>query len=223
MNSIRVLWPTIRPEEALRQSARWLELSANPDQVEIIFGVNTNQDWIKIGLEKRPHSSAFLFKDARPGVTATATELSRLPVDDSDIIVLASDDFEAFMGWDRLIALELSGAYDALIADGYKIGTNIVPIPIVNGVLLKRLNGILYHPDYRHFISDQELFDVLTEMRVIKDRRGCGMICFQHRHWSFKGRKKDQFDERNNTWWNEDKATYERRKKMSLEEKLRIK
>ncbi len=215
---IKVLWPTIRPDIALTAANGWLSNAADPKNVEIFFGVNKPEHVEVLG------HHAYLFESARPGVTATATCLTRLfGGSRNDIIVLASDDFTCEKGWDAHLESEFSTFDGALIVnDGYKVGTNIIPIPVVCGSFLDRLNGILYHPTYNHFFSDEELFYVVQEIRNVKDLRGTKSPLFAHKHWSFGGRKKDEFDHRNNKWWDEDKKTFEARKGFPLEKKLEL-
>ncbi len=215
---IKLLWPTVRPSVALTAANDWLSKSTDPANVEIIFGVNKQEHVDVLG------HHAYLFESARPGVTATATCLTRLfGGKDKDIIVLASDDFTCEKGWDAHLEKEYENFDGALIVnDGYKIGTNIIPIPVVCGSFLSRLNGIAYHPAYNHFFSDEELFYVVQEIGNVKDLRGTKSPLFAHKHWSFGGRKKDDFDNRNNKWWDADKKMFELRKSWPLEKKLEL-
>ncbi len=224
---ILVLWPTIRPAVALANYKKWLSLCGDPGQVHAIFGVNSTDHWNQL----TPSSSEDGFRevvmdgDCRPGVTSMATRLSRYAKVylNRDIFVLASDDFNVQQGWDDHLIEQFDGFDGALIVkDGYKPKTNIIPIPIMHRKMMERLNWIVYHPEFNHFFSDQELFDIVMEIGNTKDLRGTDTHLFSHKHWSFGGRQRDEFDLRNDTWWDEDKATYERRKKLPLAEKLKL-
>ncbi len=215
---IKVLWPTIRPSVALTAANGWLSNATNPKNVEIFFGVNKPEHVDVLG------HHAYLFESARPGVTATATCLTRLfGGSRNDIIVLASDDFTCEKGWDEHLESEFKDFDGALIVNStYAPKTNILEIPVVSGSFLDRLNGILYSPIYHHFFSDQELFDIVMEIGNVKNLRGTSAPKFKHLHWSFQGRKRDEFDIRNNGWEKEDRATYELRKNWPLEKKLEL-
>lgn len=228
---IFILWPTCRPAVALKRAAQWLERALDKNGVTLMFGVNhiDHMTALNIGFPQciiGGHVHILIHQECRPGATATATkmsaELSQMAwFNDRDIVVLASDDFEAPEKWDEHLRTQVNdGAL--IVNDGYKPFTNIVPMPVVSGAALKRLNGILYHPVYHHFFSDQELFDVVTELGIIRDLRGTDAPVFHHRHWSFGGRDRDHYDERNNTHWAEDKATYELRKTWPVERKLTL-
>lgn len=238
---IFVLWPTCRPQVAITRATQWLERASDKTSMQFMFGVNTDEHLALLMAMPNPlreRSVWFLYPDCRPGATATATKLTRMLVQDfgasldRSIVVLASDDFESPQNWDSHLLSEalpytkehpeLRTMVALIVNDGYKKDTNIIPLPVVSGPCLKRLNGIIYHPNFRHFFSDEELFYVATELGLIRNLRGTDAPVFHHRHWSFSGRDRDQFDERNNTHWTEDKATYDLRKDWPVEKKLEL-
>lgn len=227
---IKVLWPTIRPEVALKMADLWCDRSKDMYGVEFYFAVNDDTPNSEV-LEKIKNCGPSIEKTGnKTGVTHSATVLTRKLFNsddllDNDIVILASDDFEAPQNWDKNLIDQYVDFDGALIVnDGYKKTTNIIPMPVVSGKCLRRLNGIIYHPAYHHFYSDQELFDVCTELGIIRNLRETVAPVFSHRHWSFSGgRDRDHFDERNNSQWNSDKAIYESRSKLSVEEKISLK
>ena len=110
---IRILWPTIRPREAMDRANEWREKATRHnarDHFRIQFGINDEA-----------HRKAFedagedyMWFDVRPGVCATATKMSRAVAEmccDTDIIVLASDDYSAPIGWDYHLAAQYAGAF----------------------------------------------------------------------------------------------------------------
>lgn len=169
-------------------------------------------------------------ENCRQGITHTATLMTRHLIKDSncndgDIVILASDDFTCEKGWDEHVRNQFSFSWDGvlIVRDGYKFDVNIVPIPVLSAKCLRRLGGVIYSPHYFHFYSDEELYYIAMELGIVKNLRNTDAPLFAHKHWSFNGaRQKDKFDERNNTKWNEDKATYDRRKTLSVEEKLKL-
>lgn len=232
---INVLWPTIRPKEAYERAKSWhSKRGGDILDASFYFAVNSTEHReallnLNQGREYLPLLNVSIFDRARPGVCHSASMLSRYFIPpkccgyDTDIIILASDDYDVPQGWDSYLIEQFKDFDGMLIVNDHKSyaqATNIIPIPICSGAYLKRLNGIFYHPDFHHFFSDQELYYNALEIGNFKDLRGTDEPRFEHKHWSFGGRKKDAFDNRNNTWWNEDKATYERRKKMTLEQRL---
>ncbi len=241
---IYVLWPTVRPEIANAGAKMWRALASGRFPIMFYFGVSdpvhiepVMKDVVSAqspqAIEKisdnRIYGAVHLSNPAITGVTYCATQMTRLPIIsnayDTDIIILASDDFEAPPLWDsHLIDEYQDNPMQALIVnDGYNKETNIIPIPVVTAALLRRLNGILYHPAYHHFFSDQELYDIVLGIGggPINLRKTTAPV-FRHRHWSFGGRQKDSFDQRNNARWTSDSNTYDARKNMSLEQKLAL-
>ncbi len=218
---INVIWPTVRPEIAMAQSQKWLDAANDPGQVNIEFGVNSDVDAEKIRIDA--FRSICVVPGLPPGITATATFMTRNAMKeapDDGVVVLASDDFEAPEGWDDHL-LDQTGPGAIIVNDGYAVSTDIIPLPVVTGAYLRKLNGIIYHPAYHHFFSDQELFDIVSKLGAV-NLRGTKCPAFSHKHWSFAGRKKDEFDVRNSAWWNQDKATYEKRKTWSVEQCLEL-
>lgn len=223
---IFIIWPTIRPAAALERARSWIDQAVGEAYL-ILFGVNSSEDFDQLR-GKMPGCSLSLFRDVPGGVTYTATLMTRSIMQtaaDRDIIILASDDYEPPPRWDEYLKKEFESFDGCLIANDhprYTHGTNIVPIPIMSGKLLRRLNGIVYHPAYNHFYSDQELYYIVTELGAARDLRGTGNPRFEHKHWSFDGgRTRDRFDDRNSgERWDKDKATYESRTNLKIASKL---
>lgn len=220
---IRVLWPTIRPAVAIAQANKWREAAgadSSSEYFQIQFGINDEA-------HRKPFEDAgesYAWYDVRPGVCATATRMSRAVsamCEDSDIIVLASDDFTVPVGWSEYLREQYIGFDGALIVnDGYKIETDIIPLPILSGKLLKRMNGVIYNPVYHHVFSDNELYDIVSEMRLVRNRRDSEAPKFAHKHWIYGARKKDEFDRRYDTWWAEDEKLFRKRKAWPIEKKI---
>lgn len=224
---IIVLWPTCRPDAALARAKEWESRAVGACRVAFVFGANDDISSYP-GELCQPIGRAIARvapTGTVKGVTHSATILSRSArlANDNDIVVLASDDYEAPQAWDQHLVDQLDDHDGSVIVnDGYKSETNIIPIPVMSGATLRRLNGIIYHPAYHHMFCDQELYDIVAGMGAYKNLRGTAAPIFHHRHWTFNGRDRDHHDMRNTEWWNEDKATYERRRTLPLAEKLKL-
>lgn len=166
----------------------------------------------------------------RKGCTWTATKLSReimsreKELHTNDMIVLASDDWEAPERWDEHInSFRETENVAIILNDGYAPDTNIIGLPVLTFHGLRALNGIIYNPVYRHMFSDQELYDIAREIGPCANLRGTGSPGFHHQHWSFNSaRERDQHDANNTANWEADKATYYARASLSIEEKLKL-
>lgn len=226
---INILWPTIRPKVAIANAAKWIELATDKNDLEFWFGVNGITDYnALVNSDAMAVPYRFCQFKARQGVTHTATMMCRQMLGfsgrEKDIFVLCSDDFDCSPGWDEHLRNQYAFEWDGVLIcnDCYKKNTNIIPLPILGGACLRRLNGIVYSPHYSHFFSDQEFFDVATALGIVKNLRETDAPKFKHEHWSFGGRQRDQFDIRNDKMWNDDKATYTRRCALPVEEKLKL-
>lgn len=220
---MHILWPTVRPAMAADRARKWIATASKPDSLHFNFCVGGGDESHLTRLTAK-NKVIWSLKSPHPGVCHPATKMTRACVlADDDILILASDDFEPVSaGWDGSVrgAFKPDGP-GCLLNDGYRPGTNIVPIPVITGRLLKKLNGIVYHPAYRHFFSDQELYDILIEMGEIVEQRE-GQALFKHLHHSFDGRRRDIHDANNQNGWSRDKKMYWERKRMTLDSKLKF-
>ncbi len=223
---IHILWPTIRPTVAMENALKWKAAAAEPSSVAFYFGINDARQ-LSLFIDGPVLPRVRVYEGARQGVTHTATEMSqwisKSDTPDDHIVVLASDDFDVPYHWDKHLREEFNSWNGALIVDdGYKVDTNIIPLPVLSMDCLRRLNGIIYNPAYNHFYSDEEFFYICEELQIARNLRGTGAPKFKHAHWSFNGRKKDEFDLRNNAKWDEDQKTYKARKSLPIAEKLKL-
>jgi hypothetical protein len=83
------------------------------------------------------------------------------------------------------------------------------------------MNKIIYHPYYNHLCSDAELYLNAKELNLIIDERKDDKdYIFQHFHWSNGKRNADINDKNYYSQFESDKQKWEKRKKMSLNERL---
>lgn len=234
---IHIIWPTVRYEAAAKMAALWHGRAAEKESHRFIFGVNYHPLYSDTGAPlfaflDTCNSALMIIHDQpedRKGCCWSATKISRkIDYRDSDIIILASDDWEPPEKWDEHITVELCKEANKdrqvlICNDGYAPSTNIIGLPIMNGWVLRHvLNGVIYHPAYCHMFSDQELFDICTAGGLVTNLRGTGSQSFTHLHWSFMQTQPDEHNNAVSALWEKDKATYYARKELSLEEKLKL-
>jgi len=226
---IALLWPTVRPEVCAGGIAYWLSKANKPQHisVKVACSYSQHQETLLLTLQKLcanafPLEVIVAIFDS-PGVTKPFYELTRdLEMDQEDIVVLASDDFKPSDFWDAWACHHFDD-FDGclLVNDGYQTGT-CVTIPIMTFGCLCRLNKITYHPIYSHAYSDSELYDVLQEMKLLRNLRIPSQPVFEHVHWAVHKRVPDEWDERVKRSFFEDQALYEKRKNLPLAEKLKV-
>jgi glycosyltransferase involved in cell wall biosynthesis len=215
-----LLWPTVRPLTFNKQVKLWVENASNKDDLFCITAVNTKQQAEQI--EPAPYlKNPIIVGDERRGVTHATHQLASsdfggIP---GDIVILASDDFYPILGWDDWVKkqmLDYNGCL--LVNDGWQTG-NCVTIPIMDYSCLVRLNKIIYHPAYFHQYSDNELYDNLNELKLLKNLRSADLV-FEHKHWHSKKRDKDGVDEIVYQSTSHDYQLYTKRSQMSLNARL---
>lgn len=227
---IHIIWATARPEVFIRcHHNKWIATASQKDQIRTYVVVDHQQhaEFIRQSNVSDYYSSdkcsIAISKATTRGVAKPANQAAQsIESEDGDIIILASDDFEAPLNWDTWL-LERAKEEDSKclwVNDGFKPG-GTVTIPILTHKCFKRLNKIIYHPSYNHEWSDAELYDILKELDLLYDLRSRDKI-FQHKHWANGLRKQDGVDGECRKLHNKDRANYMLRKHMTIEQKLKI-
>lgn len=187
---IHLLWPTVRPAMMEDTYAHWWRNAANK-QFKIMIAVNTADQKKAI---KIPNADIIITGNKR-GVTGPCHAMAqRVDGPDSDIIVLASDDFYAPKDWDAWLVDFLANKTAAVrVNDGYHIQDSLT-IPIMTMGCLKKLNRFIYHPSYVHQYSDTELFHNLKDLDLLLDAWKTSPV-FEHKNWAMKKRAIDEHDQ----------------------------
>ena len=222
-----ILWATVRPAwcaNRLRIAGNsWLKTANKPKRVNVKVAVSFPEHEKELKTLLKDTAEIIMVGENRPGVTYPFYQLtSELHAADDSIVILASDDIMAIPYWDAWVSHhfdEFDGCL--LVNDGYQSGS-CVTLPILTFSCLLKLNRILYHPAYYRAFSDSELYDVLEEMKLLKNLRLENQPTFEHIHWAGAKRGPDEWDKRVVNFFAADKETYERRKRMSLLEKLKV-
>lgn len=199
-----------RPEQALHALTAYRSMAGIPIQIEVI--VDEDDESMK--------SVDVLRKLAAQGCVVTvgshkskveAVNGGRLT--EWDVLLLASDDMVPIMDGYAARALEAMNLHfprlDGAIYfdDGFQ-GKNCCTLPIMGRRLYDQF-GHVYNPRYISLFCDQEQTELLTEMsRIVY----VGERLIEHRHHVTGKSQKDALYNKNDAFWNVDKATYEARK-----------
>jgi hypothetical protein len=232
---IHILWCTLRPQQFIRMHEEWINRADNPTEIKTYVAVNWEQH--KSELENYLKSDYLVSLNTdRIGVCYPSYVLSSNlgkvfgECKDEDIVVFASDDFLAPKGWDNYLKSKLKekGDVGLMVRDGYQKPDSsnmlhpVVTIPIMTFGCLRKLNGIIYHPAYNHMFSDGELYLNLKELGLLFDDRLNDEMTFEHLHYAAGKRNADGADQAYNSKWKDDEITWNKRKLMSVEERLKI-
>ena len=231
---IHILWCTLRPSQFINMHQEWMRRAENPENIQTYVAVN----WEQHANELRDYlkkNYLITLNTNRIGVCYPSYQLSsNLGVNmgqckDDDIVVFASDDFMAPQGWDTYLIDKLKGRTSALfVRDGYQLpdSSNMlhpaITIPIMTYDCLLKINRSIYHPSYNHMFSDCELYLTLKDLGLLYDDRLNDETTFEHHHYAAGKRQPDQADQAYNNKWKEDEITWNKRKDMSVEERILV-
>lgn len=216
---IRLLYPTVRPEQLKATYGQWISSAAEPEQITLKIAVNTYEERQKLS----EFNDVMVVGSKRRGAPYSVFRLYQaLSAEESDIVVLVCDDIHAPPSWDAWLISQFSGQSDAIIVnDGGQFGPCVTQPIMTFGCVLK-LNRVVNHPSYNHFFADAELHANLSEMGVLRDLRTSGGPMFEHRNWAWGKRDKDQHDEYNISRWTEDEHNMHSRMGLPLARRLEI-
>jgi len=231
---IHILWCTLRPSQFINMHQEWMRRAENPENIQTYVAVNWEQHANELR-EYLKKNYLITLNTNRIGVCYPSYQLSsNLGVNmgqckDDDIVVFASDDFMAPQGWDTYLIDKLKGRTSALfVRDGYQLpdSSNMlhpaITIPIMTYDCLLKINRAIYHPSYNHMFSDCELYLTLKDLGLLYDDRLNDETTFEHHHYAAGKRQPDQADQAYNNKWKEDEITWNKRKDMSVEERILV-
>lgn len=232
---IHILWCTLRPAQFQHAHTEWIKRADNPENIQTYVAVNWKEhaDQLREYLNK---NYLITVNTNKIGVCYPSYELSsKLGIkmgvaNDNDIVIFASDDFMAPQGWDTYLTSKLNGKGDVglMVRDGYQLpdSSNMlhaaITIPIMTYGCLKKLNMTIYHPVYNHMFSDCELYNNLKDLGLLYDDRINDTTIFEHLHHAAGKRNADQADQAYNAKWKDDEITWNKRKSLSVEERIKI-
>lgn len=227
---IHLLWCTIRPDTFKTMHRYWMQRAKNPENIKTHVAVNWDAHLQSIKPILKDSDRTILVNTNQIGVCYPSYQLSStLEYDENDIIVFASDDFMAPPNWDEYLINKLSDKQGCLmVRDGYQLpdSSNMlhpaITIPIMTGGCLTKLNKAIYHPAYCHMFSDCELYNNLKDLGLLIDDRMSDATTFEHHHYAAGKRNPDQNDQAYNLKWKDDELTWNRRKIMPVEERIKV-
>jgi hypothetical protein len=222
MNKIIILWATIRPQMFLDVLKIWKENKSNNNNIEIYVQCKDQSQADEISKKQYIVDHIFI---GNIGLPASLTYLcNKIEETDNAIIINIQDDLYPPPHWDKIISDEFKN-YSGAVVFKDSIQPSDVPIcvfPCLTYGALKKLNGIIFHPDYQHSFCDLEYYQNIRELGILKDVRRTNPVIFEHRHYCNGKRPADSVDQWIKDVYERDRATYDRRMRMPLAERLKI-
>lgn len=221
---IYLLCPTIRVNKFIETHKIWMSNSKTPENIITKVVVDYIKDYEFLSKQKY---DVIHYNKVNKGVCKPLYYLtSQLDVQDTDILVVISDDFTPPKNWDQFLLNVYTKIERGVISveiDGPNDGARnfIISLPILDGYSFKKLNRMIYHPSYNHMYSDNELYDISKELGLLKILKDTGYK-FKHHHWSSGGRKFDENDKNiGGDIYKYDKNNYFKRKSQKIEKKIK--
>lgn len=209
----------------------WIASAKDNSRIDTIVAVNTEEQKKEIET-KFPNTTVIAIGD-NLGVCKPIYEITKdLEINDDDILIAMFDDVSCIKNWDDYLEklfIDYTGA--VLINDGIQNpDVSQAPIlvaitmPVMDGRTLKKLNRIIFHPDYMHYYADNEIYTNLTELNLIKDIRMEDTTVFQHRHYyKVNKRKLDAVDQAIIAkCGSPDRIVYDKRMALPLNKRLEV-
>lgn len=212
MKKIYLLWATARPATFQKVHKIWMDRAGDEKNIYTLVAVDSTEHYMELQNE----FCVNIVSNPRKGITRPLHELTKmLWANDTDIIVVPSDDFYPPQDWDLHLK---SLKFEALqVNDGHQEA--IISMPVMTYECLLKLNRTIYNPVYNHMYSDQELYDVLTELDLLTVDKSDKI--FEHKNPAFGGVQKDAVNNAVNLAFFQMKSLYKRRKNLPAEEKLK--
>jgi hypothetical protein len=198
-----------RPKQALTVLAEYRKLAGTPIAIEVVVDED-DETMQNAEVLQRLCALGCSMSVGRHGSKIGAVNGGR--AGDWDVLLLASDDMVPVVDGYAVKALDameqhfpqLDGA--VYFNDGYQ-AANCCTLPIIGRRWYDRF-GYVYEPEYTSLFCDQEqteLWKAMGHLAYVDE------VIVEHRHW-VAGAPKDALYEKNDKYWEQDKAVYENRK-----------
>lgn len=219
MKKISIIHPSRkRPELAFETANKWLTHAVNPLQYIISIDKDdpTAEDYINNFM---PFSEQWLSRHTvamRLSENKSSVEAINKGAEDTcnDLLIVVSDDFECFPGWDEWLLSKLEGQKDFIVKTTDTLQEWLITLPIMDRAYYNRF-GYIYYPGYKHMFSDTEMTEVghlLGRVIDLRDKEHA----FLHRHPCGGFVQKDETYLRNDETWNQGEELFNERKKNNF-------
>lgn len=205
MYSITIIHPSRnRPKQADETIKKWRSNAFYPEYIEYILSVDKDDRDLRrykaVGIENHIYVAVNRNKSAIEAINNAAK------VSTANLIIVVSDDFDCPKNWDLKLKKELAEKEDYLVKTQDGIQKTLITLPIMDRTYYNRF-GYIYHPDYKHMFSDQEM----TAVGHLLGRVITLDLMFPHNHYSTGKSRKDSINTKNNMTWNQGSSVFAKR------------
>lgn len=202
-----------RPDLAFKTAAEWL--SKAKTKIEYLFSVDKDDEtrftyhdkFLLFMKQYEQHTTGFHCGENVSSVEAI-NKVAELTT--GDLLIVVSDDFECFDGWDEWLISKLEGQKDFVVKTTDTLQEWLITLPIMDRTYYERF-GYIYYPGYKHLFSDTEMTEVGHILGRVIDLRDKDHV-FLHRHPCGGFVERDETYLRNDETWNQGETLFNERK-----------
>jgi len=206
-----------RPEMAFEVANKWTKNAQN--DLQYIISIDTTEPQLKkyqslfsqFSLFSLDDDTELLISDNQSAIEAVNNGAKKSK---NDLLIVVSDDFDCFPGWDVWLLENLNGKEDYIVKTYDGIQEKLITLPIMDRKYYERF-GYIYYPEYKHMFCDTEMTDVghiLNKVVNLNDPNHP----FIHKHYTAGLMQKDEINEKNDATWNQGETLYYSRKEMNF-------
>jgi hypothetical protein len=208
---ISIIYPTRRATHAMSVLLTWMLAAIYENDLEWIVSIDTDD----CKLNKRYYDDIALMKNVslcindNRSVVDAINNAANIAV--GDVFIVISDDFGCNKAWDVDLFHALNGKSDYCVKTQDGLQPTLMTLPIMDRVYYERF-GYIYHPDYRHMHSDQEM----TAVAHMLGKAITLPLLFPHNHYTTGNFVKDKITIRNNSTWQQGEKLFNERLKTNF-------
>lgn len=199
---ISVIYPSrSRPEQAEKTLSKWIESASSKYFIEWIVSIDTDDVLLSkyksiFDSHKSYFDSQLKGKNLKLIINNNHSAIEAInkaaSIATGDLLIVISDDFDCYYGWDVSLLQELSGKSDFVLKTKDGIQKTLVTLPIMDRKYYERF-GFVYNPAYKHMGCDVEL----TAIAIMTGKLLYSDLVFPHLHYSTGLSPKDAINEKN--------------------------
>lgn len=205
-SSISIIHPSrSRCEMAMQTIRKWINSADYPQSLEYILSIDKTDPQYLEYTSMRLRLGVPIHIDLVNGDNHSAIEAINRAANyvTNNIIVVVSDDFDCFQGWDTALYNALDGQEDYIVKTQDGTQDWIITLPIMDRAYYSRFEYI-YHPDYKHMFVDTHM----THVADLLNRKIVSPLLFKHNHYTVGGMVKDAINEKNDATWEQGERLY---------------
>ena len=224
-NNLKLLikFPTRgRPEKFFNVLNQYIQMASNPSKIAFLISLDDDDSSMnnliirsRMDSYKEKYKIAYFFGNSKTKMQAINADMDK--IDGWDIVLLASDDMIPIVkGYDDIIRKDMNEYFrdmDGVLwySDG---GQNNINTLCILGKKYYDRFGYIYHPSYISLWCDNEFTDVSVQLKKVyrSDK-----VIIEHQHPVYNKTNYDELYIRNESYFNLDKITYEKRRETNFD------